>query len=30
MPIAYAAPIATIDLPLQARQAQPRGPPSLD
>jgi hypothetical protein len=29
MPIAYAAPIAPIDLPLQARQAQPRGPPSL-
>jgi hypothetical protein len=28
-PIAYAAPLATIELPLQARPAQPRAPPSL-
>jgi hypothetical protein len=29
IPTAYATPLATIELPLHARPAQPRGPPSL-
>lgn len=27
--VVYSAPVATIDLPLHSRPAQPRGPPSL-
>jgi hypothetical protein len=29
LPVAFFAPLATIDLPVRARPAQPRGPPSL-
>jgi hypothetical protein len=29
VPVVYVAPLAVIDLPLRARPAQPRGPPSL-